>query len=95
MQGGVLEVLLVVLYMIKISTQNSLNFTVKFGSKAEICWKFEELVYIGVARGIWAMHFLSFAYFGEIIIFGLSKDQAFRIWSTFMNTKQFLILVTH
>jgi hypothetical protein len=31
-------------------------------------------------------------YFGEINIFGLSKDQTFRIWSTFMNPEQFLLL---
>jgi hypothetical protein len=28
--------------MIKISAQSLLNFIVKFGSKAEICWKLEE-----------------------------------------------------
>ncbi len=28
-------------------------------------------------------------------IFGLSKDQTFRIWSTFMNPEQFLLLVTY
>jgi hypothetical protein len=43
MQDSVLETLLVVLYMIKISLQNLWNFIVKFGSKAEICWKLEEL----------------------------------------------------
>jgi hypothetical protein len=37
MQDSALETLLVVDYMIKIWTQNLLNFIVKFGSKAEIC----------------------------------------------------------
>jgi hypothetical protein len=49
---------------------------------------------MGGAAGILAMHFFSSAYFDEIRIFGLSKDQTFRIWSTFMNPEQFLILVT-
>ncbi len=40
-QDSVLETLLVVLYTIKIWTQNLINFIVKFGSKAEICWKLE------------------------------------------------------
>ncbi len=43
MQDSVLETLWVVDYTIKISVQNLSNFIVKFGSKAEICWKFEEL----------------------------------------------------
>jgi hypothetical protein len=43
MQDSVLETLLVVLYMIEIWTQNLWNFIAKFGSKAEICWKLEEL----------------------------------------------------
>jgi hypothetical protein len=34
---------------------------------------------MGGAAGIWAMHFFSSAYFGEINIFGLSKDQTIRI----------------
>jgi hypothetical protein len=37
MQDSVLETLLVVDYMIKISAQNLLNFIVKFRAKAEIC----------------------------------------------------------
>jgi hypothetical protein len=53
------------------------------------------LVYMGGAAGNWTMHFISSAYFDKIIIFGLSKDQTFRIRSTFMNPGQFLILVTH
>ncbi len=40
---SVLETLWVAHYMIEIWTQNLLNFIVKFGSKAEICWKLEEL----------------------------------------------------
>jgi hypothetical protein len=32
--------------MIKVSPQNFLNFTAKFGPKAEICWKLEELNWI-------------------------------------------------
>jgi hypothetical protein len=52
-------------------------------------------VYTRGAAGIWAMHFFGSAYFDEIIIFGLSKYQIFRIWSTFTNPEQFLILVTH
>ncbi len=47
---------------------------------------------MGGAAGIRAMHFFSSVYFDEIIIFGLSKDQTFRIRSTFMNPEQFLIL---
>ncbi len=43
MQDSILEALLVVDFMIKISAQSLLNFIVKFGSKAEICWKLEEL----------------------------------------------------
>jgi hypothetical protein len=50
---------------------------------------------MGGAAGIWAVHFFSSAYFGEIVIFGLSKDQTFRIRFTFMNPEQFPILVTH
>jgi hypothetical protein len=42
MQDSVSETLLFVDYMIKISAQSVLNFIVKFGSKAEICWKLEE-----------------------------------------------------
>ncbi len=42
MQNSVLESLLVVDYTVKISAQNLSNFTAKFGSKAEICWKFED-----------------------------------------------------
>ncbi len=50
---------------------------------------------MGGATGFWAMHIFSSTDFEEIIIFGLSKDQTFRIWSTFMDPEQFLILVTH
>ncbi len=39
--------------------------------------------------------FFSTTYFGEIIIFELSKDQTFRIRCTLMNPEQILILVTH
>jgi hypothetical protein len=45
--------------------------------------------------GIWAVHFFSSTHFVEMNIFELSMDQIFRIWSTFMNPGQFLILVTH
>jgi hypothetical protein len=37
MQGSVLETLLVVDYMIKISAKSLSNFIAKLGSKAEIC----------------------------------------------------------
>jgi hypothetical protein len=37
MQGSVLETLLVVEYMIKISAKSLSNFIAKFGSKVEIC----------------------------------------------------------
>jgi hypothetical protein len=47
------------------------------------------------AAGFRAMHIFSSTYFDEIIIFELSKDQTFRIWSTFMNPEQFLILVLY
>ncbi len=53
------------------------------------------LVYMSGAAGIWAMHIFSTTYFDEISIFGLSKDQTFRIWSTFMNPKKILILVPY
>jgi hypothetical protein len=43
---------------------------------------------MGNAAGIWAMHFFSSTYFDEIIIFGLSKDQTFRIRSTFVNPEK-------
>ncbi len=43
MKDSVLEALWVVDYMIEISAQSLLNFIVKFGSKAEICWKLKEL----------------------------------------------------
>jgi hypothetical protein len=33
----------------------------------------------GGAAGIWPVVFFGTTYFGEIIIFGLSKDQTFRI----------------
>ncbi len=49
----------------------------------------------GGAAGIWAMHIFSPTCFDEISIFGLSKDQTFRIWSTFMDPEQFLILVPY
>ncbi len=49
----------------------------------------------GGAAGIWAMHIFSTSYFDQISIFGLSKDQTLRIWSTFMNPEQFLILVPY
>jgi hypothetical protein len=43
MQDNVLESLLVADSMTKITVQNLWNFFVKFGSKAEICGKLEEL----------------------------------------------------
>jgi hypothetical protein len=43
MQDSVLETLLVVDSTIKITVQNLWNFIAKFGSKAEICLKLEEL----------------------------------------------------
>ncbi len=53
------------------------------------------LLCTGGAAGFWAMHFFSTTYFDEIIIFGLSKDQTFRIWCTLINPAQFWNLVTH
>ncbi len=50
---------------------------------------------MGGVAGIRAVVLFSTTYFGEISIFGLSKDQTFRIWSTLMNPEQFLILVTY
>ncbi len=47
------------------------------------------------AAGILAMIFLVPPILMKIIIFGLSKDQTFRIWSTFKSPEQILILVTH
>jgi hypothetical protein len=52
-------------------------------------------LFTGGAAGIWPVVFFSSTYFGEINIFGLSKDQTFRICSTFMNPEQFLLLVTY
>jgi hypothetical protein len=39
--------------------------------------------------------FFGTTYFGEINVFGLSKDQTFRIRCTLMNPAKFLILVTY
>ncbi len=41
------------------------------------------------------MHIFSSTYFGEISIFGLSKNPATRNWTTLMNPEQFLILVPY
>ncbi len=41
------------------------------------------------------MDLFSTTYFGEIIIFVISKDQTFRIRCTLMNPEQFLILVPY
>jgi hypothetical protein len=49
----------------------------------------------GGVAGICAMHISSSTYFDKISIIGLSKDQTFRFWSTFMNPEQFLILVPY
>ncbi len=51
--------------------------------------------YMRGAAGFRAMHIFSTTYFNEISIFGLGKDQTFRIWSTFMNPEQFLMLVPY
>ncbi len=47
MQDSVLETLLVVDYPNEIWTQNLLNFIVKFGSKAEICWTLSFKLFVG------------------------------------------------
>ncbi len=47
------------------------------------------------AAGIWAVDLFSTTYFGQIIIFVVSKDQTFRIRCTLMNPEQFLILVPY
>jgi hypothetical protein len=52
-------------------------------------------LFTGGAAGILAVDLFSTTYFGEIIIFELSKDQTFRIRCTLMNPEQFLILVTY
>ncbi len=49
----------------------------------------------GGAAGTRAVVNLSSTDYGEIIIFGLSKDQTIRNWSTLMDLEQFLILVTY
>jgi hypothetical protein len=49
----------------------------------------------GGTAGIWAMDLFSTTYFGENIIFRLSKNKTFRIRCTLMNPAKFLILVTH
>ncbi len=48
-----------------------------------------------VSREFGPWFFFSPTYFGEISIFGLSKDPATRNWSILMNPEQFLILVTY
>jgi hypothetical protein len=53
-------------------------------SKLSMNYNFEKkiggaLAYMRGAEGIWAMHIFSTTYFDEICIFGLSKDQTFRI----------------
>jgi hypothetical protein len=53
------------------------------------------LWFTGGAAGICAKDLFSTTYFDENIIFGLIKDQIFRIRCTLMNPTQFLILVTH
>jgi hypothetical protein len=144
MQDNVLETLFVVDYTIKISKLNFTKLVVKFGSKAEICWKLGDLKWIltnnskvsrnllghilffwkvtmqafqkickliinfpfeknfnggslctGGVAGTRAVVNLSSTDYGEIIIFGLSKDQTTRNWSTLMNLEQFWILVTY
>ncbi len=72
----------------RINTKLPMNYS--FGKKnsgGSLC--------TGGVAGIRAVVIFSSTYFGEISIFGLSKDQTFRIWSTFMNPQQFLILVTY
>ncbi len=69
-------------------------------SKFSINSCFEKIFSVGSlctrgAAGIWAVDLFSTTYFGEIIIFVVSKDQTFRIRCTLMNPEQFLILVTH
>jgi hypothetical protein len=44
MQDSILETLLVEDSTTKMTAQNLWNFVVKFGSKAEIFWKLEELI---------------------------------------------------
>jgi hypothetical protein len=53
-------------------------------SKLSMNFPFEKnfggaFAYMRGAAGIWAMHIFSTTYFDEISIFGLSKDQIFRI----------------
>ncbi len=62
------------------------NFEKKFGG-GSLC--------TGGVAGIWAVDLFSTTYFGEIIIFVVSKYQTFRNWSTLMNPEQFLILVLY
>jgi hypothetical protein len=50
---------------------------------------------MGGVAGIYAMDLFSTTYFGENIIFGLSKDQTFRIRCNLKNPAKLLILVTH
>jgi hypothetical protein len=50
---------------------------------------------MGGATGIWPCFFFSSTDCDEISIFGLNKDQTFRIWSPFMDPEQILILVTY
>jgi hypothetical protein len=72
MEDSVLETLLVVDYTIKIWTQNCWNFIVKFGSKAEICWKLEELKWILFNNSEVSSYLL-----GRILLFWKVSMQAF------------------
>jgi hypothetical protein len=73
MQDSVLETLLVVDYTIKIWTKIFWNLIVKFGSKAEICWKLEGLNRIMLNNSEVSSYLL-----GQILLFWKDTMQAFQ-----------------
>jgi hypothetical protein len=73
MQGSVLERLLVIDSTTKMTAQNFKNFIVKFGSKAEICRKLEELIGISRITLKFQVIYWDIYYFSERLRCRLSK----------------------
>ncbi len=80
MQDSVLVTLLVEDYTIKISAQNFTKLIVKFGSKAEICWKLEELNRIMLNNSEVTRNLL-----GHILLFWKVTMQAFQKYPNFQE----------
>ncbi len=74
------ETSLVADYMIEIWTKDLLNFIVKFGSKAEICWKSEELKWNFLNNSEVSSYF-----FGHILLFWKVTMQAFQKFPSSVN----------